>query len=80
MTLTELAEKYLGNRRSVIFEYYGDIERRLRELRIEVETEINPLLIQHGAEPVDPNLAASDNELEDDDDIQYDESGNTWSG
>lgn len=66
MTLTELAEKYIGNRRSVIFEFYGDIERRLRDLRAEVENEINPLLVQHGAEPVDPNLAASVNELEDD--------------
>ena len=79
MTLTELAEGYIGSQRSIIFEFYGNAAQRLRKLRSLVETEINPLLVQHGAEPVSLNHVASDFELEDDD-IEYDEAGNTWSG
>lgn len=79
MTLTELAQNYVGAQRSLIFEFCGNTQKELRKLREVLETEINPLLVQHGAQPVDPEAAASDSELENDD-IEYDEAGNTWSG
>lgn len=80
MTLTELAQSYIGSQRTIIFEFSGNTLKELRKLRQVLETEINPMLVQHGAEPVPLEAAASDFELEDDDDIEYDEASNTWSG
>lgn len=78
MTLTELAESYVGNRLTVIHEFCGNWEDKHRELRKQIIEQINPLLKQHGADPIDVNLVTDPDR--DDDDIVYYEAGNTWSG
>lgn len=64
MTLTELAESYVGNRLTVIHEFCGNWEDKHRELRKQIVEQINPLLKLHGADPIDVNLVA-DPDLED---------------
>lgn len=78
MTLTELAQGYVGRGLTIVHEFYGSYERRYREMRQQITDEINPLLIQHGAEPIDVDLVP--NPDKGNDDIEYDEAGNTWSG
>ena len=73
MTLTELAQNYVGYRLTCIHEFCGNFEEKHRELRAIIVNEINPLLAQHGADPIDVDLV-------EDPDIEYDEAGNTWSG
>lgn len=77
MTLTELAQGYIGRGLTIVHEYCGNFEERYREMRKQIVEEINPLLLQHGAEPIDVNLVPDPDEP---DDIEYDEAGNTWSG
>lgn len=77
MTLTELAESYIGDRLTVIHEFYGAFDLHYRRLRTLIVDEINPLLIQHGAEPVSVDIVPDPDTP---DDIEYDEVGNTWSG
>ena len=77
MTLTELAESYVGQRLTVINEFYGNFEVHYRRLRNEILYEINPLLTSHGAAPIDVDLVTDPDAP---DDIEYDEAGNTWSG
>lgn len=62
MTLTELAQGYVGRGLTIIHEYYGNWEERHRELRKQIVEEINPLLAQHGAEPIDVNFVPDPDE------------------
>jgi hypothetical protein len=78
MTLTELAENYIGQRLTVIHEFYGNFEEHHRRLRWLITNEINPLLIKHGAEPISLDLVPDPDEP--DDDVIYDDTSNTWSG
>lgn len=64
MTLTELAESYVGYRLTCIHEFCGNFEEKHRELRKQIIEQINPLLKQHGADPIDVDLVA-DPDLED---------------
>lgn len=64
MTLTELAQSYVGSRLTIIHEFYGNWEDKHRELRKQIIEEINPLLKQHGADSIDVDLVA-DPDLED---------------
>jgi hypothetical protein len=52
MNLHELAEGYVGMRRTIIGEFYGDMDTQYRKLRALIVDEINPMLVQHGAEPL----------------------------
>lgn len=52
MTLTELAESYVIAEKALIGEYSGCIMRDHLRLRNRVMNEINPLLVAHGAEPL----------------------------
>jgi hypothetical protein len=56
VTLTELAESYIGNRLTVIHEFYGAWNLHYRQLRSLIMDEINPLLIKHGAEPIEVDM------------------------
>ena len=56
MTLTELAEAYVGLRLTVIHEYSGDFDSDYRRLRTHIIDEVNPTLVQHGAKPINVNL------------------------
>lgn len=78
MTLTELAEAYVGLKLTCIHEYYGNFEDHYRRLRARITDEINPMLVKHGADPIDVNLVSDPDQ--EDDDVIYDEAGNTWSG
>lgn len=51
-TLTDLARSWFEARRSMVHEFGGSISDGLRELRDEAETKVNPLLVAHGAEPL----------------------------
>jgi hypothetical protein len=66
LTLTSLAEGYIGRGLTIVHEYYGNYEARYREMRQEIMDEINPLLIKHGAEPVSLDLVP-DPDLPDED-------------
>lgn len=56
MTLTELAEGYIGRGLTIVHEYYGNYDERYREMRQQIVEQINPLLVKHGADPIDVNL------------------------
>lgn len=56
MTLTELAQNYIGQRLTVIGEFYGNFDQHHRTLRKLIVNEINPLLLKHGAEPISVDL------------------------
>ena len=77
MTLTELAQSYVGYRLTCIHEFCSNFEEKHRELRKQIVEEINPLLVKHGADPIDVDLVEDPDAP---DDIEYDEAGNTWSG
>ncbi len=66
MTLTELAEGYVGRGLTILHEYYGQYAQRYREMRQEILEEINPLLVKHGADPIDIDLVP-DPDIKDDD-------------
>ena len=77
MTLTELAEGYIGRGLTIIHEYYGEYDRRYREMRQEITEVINPILVKPGAEPVSLDLVPDPDE---EDIVEYDPISGTWSG
>jgi hypothetical protein len=66
MTLTELAQGYIGRGLTIVHEYYGDYDRRYREMRQQITDEINPLLIKHGAELIAITLVPDPDQWESD--------------
>jgi hypothetical protein len=77
MTLTELAENYIGQRLTVIHEFYGAFDMHYRRLRAMITDEINPLLVKHGADPISVGLVPDPDE---EDIVEYDPESGTWSG
>ena len=65
LTLTSLAEGYIGRGLTIIHEFCGNFEERYREMRQQITDEINPLLIKHGADPISVDLVP-DPDAEDD--------------
>ncbi|HRP06099.1 MAG TPA: hypothetical protein PLV87_14390 [Opitutaceae bacterium] len=60
-TLTDLARAWFESRRSIVHEFDGSISEGLRGLRDEAEMNVNPLLVAHGADPLDvATLLAND--------------------
>ena len=65
MTLTELAQSFVGQRLTIIHEYYGNFDDHYRRLRALIVDEINPLITTHGAEPISVDLVPNPDEEDD---------------